>query len=48
MPTEGCILLVGQHGDPGRAPNPTAAEAFMNFVYDPQNQAADHARTSAT
>ena len=24
---------------PVGAPNPTAAEAFMNYVYDPKNQA---------
>jgi spermidine/putrescine transport system substrate-binding protein len=39
MPTEGCILWSDNMVIPVGAPNPTAAEAFMNYVYDPQNQA---------
>ena len=44
----GLHALVGQHGDPGREPNPTAAEAWMNYVYDPKNQAQTSPNTSAT
>jgi spermidine/putrescine transport system substrate-binding protein len=39
MPTEGCMLWSEDMIIPVGAPNPTAAEAFMNYVYDPQNQA---------
>jgi len=39
MPTEGCILWSDNMVIPVGAPNPTAAEAFMNYVYDPTNQA---------
>ncbi len=39
MPTEGCILWSDNMEIPVGAPNPTAAEAFMNYVYDPQHQA---------
>jgi spermidine/putrescine transport system substrate-binding protein len=39
MPTEGCMLWSEDMVIPVGAPNPTAAEAFMNYVYDPQNQA---------
>ena len=39
MPTEGCILWSDNMVIPVGAPNPTAAEAFMDYVYDPQNQA---------
>jgi spermidine/putrescine transport system substrate-binding protein len=39
MPTEGCILWSDNMEIPVGASNPTAAEAFMNFVYDPKNQA---------
>ena len=39
MPTEGCMLWSEDMVIPLGAPNPTAAEAFMNYVYDPQNQA---------
>ena len=36
----GLHALVGKHGDPGRGAEPDgAAEAFMNYVYDPENQA---------
>ena len=39
MPTEGCMLWSDNMVIPVGAPNPTAAEAFMNYVYDPSNQA---------
>ena len=39
MPTEGCMLWSDNMVIPVGAPNPTAAEAFMNYAYDPQNQA---------
>src|SRR3954454_11625691 len=39
MPTEGCILWSDNMEIPVGAPNATAAEAFMNYVYDPKNQA---------
>ena len=39
MPTEGCILWSDNMVIPVGAPNPTAAEAWMNYVYDPVNQA---------
>ncbi|HXR59738.1 MAG TPA: spermidine/putrescine ABC transporter substrate-binding protein [Solirubrobacterales bacterium] len=39
MPTEGCILWSDNMVIPVGAPNPTAAEAFMDYVYDPENQA---------
>ena len=39
MPTEGCILWSDNMEIPVGAPNPTAAEAWMNYVYDPKNQA---------
>ena len=35
----GLHALVGNMVIPVGAPNPTAAEAFMNYVYDPKNQA---------
>jgi spermidine/putrescine transport system substrate-binding protein len=38
-PTEGCNLWSDNMVIPVGAPNPTAAEAFMNFVYDPEVQA---------
>ena len=40
MPTEGCMLWSEDMVIPVGAPNPTAAEAFMNYVYVPKNQAA--------
>jgi len=40
MPTEGCMLWSENMIVPVGAPNPTAAEAFMNYVYEPENQAA--------
>jgi spermidine/putrescine transport system substrate-binding protein len=39
MPTEGCMLWSDNMLIPVGAPNPTAAEAFMDYVYDPRNQA---------
>lgn len=39
MPTEGCMLWSEDMVIPTGAPNPTAAEAWMNYVYDPANQA---------
>jgi spermidine/putrescine transport system substrate-binding protein len=39
MPTEGCMLWFDNMVIPVGAPNPAAAEAFMNYVYDPENQA---------
>ncbi len=39
MPTEGCMLWSDNMVIPVGAPNPTAAEAWMNYVYDPVNQA---------
>jgi spermidine/putrescine transport system substrate-binding protein len=39
MPTEGCSLWSDNMVIPIGAPNPTAAEAWMNYVYDPKNQA---------
>jgi spermidine/putrescine transport system substrate-binding protein len=39
MPTEGCILWSDNMVIPIGAPNPTAAEAWINYVYEPKNQA---------
>ncbi|HEY2054449.1 MAG TPA: spermidine/putrescine ABC transporter substrate-binding protein [Solirubrobacterales bacterium] len=39
MPTEGCMLWSENMIIPVGAPNPTAAEAFMNYVYEPEVQA---------
>jgi spermidine/putrescine transport system substrate-binding protein len=39
MPTEGCMLWSDNMVIPVGAPNPTAAEAWMDYVYDPENQA---------
>jgi spermidine/putrescine transport system substrate-binding protein len=39
MPTEGCMIFSDNMVIPVGAPNPTAAEAWMNYVYDPKNQA---------
>jgi spermidine/putrescine transport system substrate-binding protein len=39
MPTEGCTFFSDNMVIPVGAPNPTAAEAWMNYVYDPENQA---------
>lgn len=39
MPSDGCIIFTNDMVIPVGAPNPTAAYAFMNFVYEPQNAA---------
>jgi spermidine/putrescine transport system substrate-binding protein len=39
MPTEGCMLWSEDMVIPTGAPNPTAAEAWMNYVYEPSVQA---------
>ncbi len=39
MPEEGCIQWSDNMVIPVGAPNPTAAYAFMDYVYDPENQA---------
>ena len=39
MPEEGCILWSDNMVIPVGAPNPTAAYAFMEYVYEPENQA---------
>jgi spermidine/putrescine transport system substrate-binding protein len=39
MPTEGCMLWSEDMVIPVGAPNPTAAEAWIDFVYKPQIQA---------
>ncbi len=39
MPTEGCILWSDNMVIPVGAPNPTAAEAWINYVYDPSHMA---------
>jgi spermidine/putrescine transport system substrate-binding protein len=39
MPKEGCMLWSTSMEIPAGAPNPAAAEAWMNFVYDPEVQA---------
>ncbi len=39
MPTEGCMLWSDNMVIPVGAPNPTAAYAWMNYVYQPENQA---------
>jgi spermidine/putrescine transport system substrate-binding protein len=39
MPDEGCMIWSDNMLIPVGAPNPAAAEAFMNYVYDPKNQA---------
>ena len=39
MPTEGCMLWSEDMVIPIGAPNATAAEAFMNYVYEPEVQA---------
>jgi spermidine/putrescine transport system substrate-binding protein len=39
LPTEGCSLWSDNMVIPVGAPNPTAAEAWMNYVYKPQVQA---------
>jgi len=39
MPTQGCSLWSDNMVIPVGAPNPTAAEGWMNYVYVPKNQA---------
>ncbi len=39
MPKEGCMIFSDNMVIPVGAPNPTAAEAWMNYVYNPTNQA---------
>jgi spermidine/putrescine transport system substrate-binding protein len=39
MPTEGCILWSDNMVIPVGAPNPTAAEDWINYTYDPKNEA---------
>jgi len=39
MPDEGCMLWSDNMVIPVGAPNPTAAYAWMNYAYEPQNQA---------
>jgi spermidine/putrescine transport system substrate-binding protein len=39
MPTEGCMLWFDNMVIPVGAPNPAAAEAFMDYVYDAKHQA---------
>jgi spermidine/putrescine transport system substrate-binding protein len=39
MPKQGCMLWATSMEVPVGAPNPAAAEAFMNYVYDPRVQA---------
>ncbi|MDX6583955.1 MAG: spermidine/putrescine transport system substrate-binding protein [Solirubrobacterales bacterium] len=39
MPEEGCMVWSDNMVIPVGAPNPTAAEAFMNYVYDPVHEA---------
>lgn len=39
MPDEGCIIWSDNMVVPVGAPNPTAAYSFMDYVYDPGNQA---------
>ncbi|MGE5407091.1 MAG: spermidine/putrescine ABC transporter substrate-binding protein [Syntrophothermus sp.] len=39
MPTQGCMQWSEDMIIPVGAPNPTAAEAFMNYVYEPEVQA---------
>jgi len=39
MPEEGCILWSDNMVIPVGAPNPTAAEAWINYVYEPEHEA---------
>ena len=39
MPDEGCILWSDNMVIPVGAPNPAAAYEWMNYVYEPENQA---------
>ena len=46
MPEEGCMLWSDNMVIPIGAPNPAAAEAFMNYVYDPESRR--RSRTTST
>ena len=48
MPTEGCILWWDNWVVPVGAPNPTAAYDWINYTYEPKNQAQIVAWTNAT
>ena len=39
MPEQGCMIWSDNMVIPVGAPNPTAAYAWMNYVYEPKNQA---------
>jgi spermidine/putrescine transport system substrate-binding protein len=39
MPSDGCIIFTNDMVIPVGAPNPTAAYAFMDYVYEPKNAA---------
>jgi spermidine/putrescine transport system substrate-binding protein len=39
MPTEGCILWSDNMVIPVGSPNPTAAEDWINYIYEPKNEA---------
>jgi spermidine/putrescine transport system substrate-binding protein len=39
MPTEGCILWSDNMVIPVGSPNPTAAEEWINYIYEPKNEA---------
>ncbi len=39
MPTEGCMIWWDDWVIPVGAPNPTAAYEFINYAYEPENQA---------
>ena len=41
MPNEGCMLWSDNMVIPVGAPNPAAAYALMNYVYDPRKSGAD-------
>jgi len=48
MPEQGCIIWADNMVIPVGAPNPDAAYEFMNYVYDPKNQAPIAAYNSYT
>ncbi len=47
MPTEGCMVWWDHWVVPVGAPNPTAAYEFINYAYEPENQAQISAWTSS-
>ena len=47
MPTEGCMVWWDHWVIPAGAPNPTAAYEFINYAYEPENQAQIVGWTSA-